>query len=183
MGGSTLSSSFEFCLSGTCRVFCSRADKVRLLTTEKLVEMLSKWIHESPTNVLLFQFQYILLATEMQIACDYEKVSLSYFLNGNCAYLVFATVLVFGLRKFLPLSLLRMKSDFQSLNTHLCTEFENAENWKHILKFKAQKHSLIKIVSSATVLIRACLFQFSGLMIEEQMGKFLWHWLQNIFRF
>lgn len=35
--------------------------------------MLSKWIHESPTNMrmLLFQFQYIPLATEMHFAWDY----------------------------------------------------------------------------------------------------------------
>jgi len=70
--------------------YCSRADKVRPLTIEKWLEMLSKWICESPTNtfILLFQFQYIPLATEMHITWDYQKASLSLLFSHQTGWLL-----------------------------------------------------------------------------------------------
>lgn len=165
MGGSTLATSFEFCLCGTCRVFHFRTEKVRLLTNEKLLEMLSKWI-----LTLLFHFWYIPLTRELRIAWNYEKVNLSFLfseekvsLSGICnsvsTWSWQKLAFVIGEKVF--------KNRVFEVLIHICVQNSKMQKTGSVfLKCKAQKHRLIRIVSSAFVVIRACLFQFSSLMIE-----------------
>lgn len=54
---------------------------------------------------------------------------------------------------------------------HICVQNSKMQKTGSVfLKCKAQNHRLIRIVSSAFVVIRAYLFQFSSLMTEQQLG-------------